>query len=496
MTPTTLTPTAVQRTNSNQVSRVKARDLRLGCAQRPLGKAAVMQPRLLRILARAWTLTAIIAIAPSLIALTAEPASAQQSCNQPLTGSGTCTYQGQSYNYSCAPGAGIITCNVSGPACTGALTYNIVTGKFGGKCASIASASSASNTVPSSVQVLATSVRTVSHVSLSAVQSQFQNIRDAIQSRLMNPASGRPLGYAEDVADQAAGEPLAYADPNSLRWPLLVKAPGQSQPVDYGLTVWAQSYIDYENRWGVVNGFNTDSHTLSRGVTGGIDKTFIVGQQAFVFGLLGGETDASTYNVDGSSAGITGPSAGVYAIYINGGFSADGTFKADVLNISQAGAGGLVTPLGVVNYTFGGDTNYKVNMKDWWFEPTIGVSDVISDWNSTAQAMGLSNGYDLRLQGGSRFGTSFAWGPASVDATLLALVYDDVIITGGTLAAASAGTLLVPSDVGYLVGQGIGKLNFDWSNAIKGLSTFVEAEIRGREGVIGIAGRLGARYTW
>jgi hypothetical protein len=54
----------------------------------------------------------------------------------------------------------------------------------------------------------------------------------------------------------------------------------------------------------------------------------------------------------------------------------------------------------------------------------------------------------------------------------------------------------VPSDVGYLVGQGIGKLNFDWSNAIKGLSTFVEAEIRGREGVIGIAGRLGARYTW
>jgi hypothetical protein len=454
----------------------------------------MMQPHLLRILVRVAALPAVLAMALSISALSAGPASAQQPCTEALAGSGTCTYQGQSYSYSCSAGAGTVTCNVSGPACTGALTYNIATGKYGGKCASIASASSSA--VPSSVQVLATTVRTVSHVSLSAVQSQFQSIRDAIQSRLMNPASGRPLGYAEDVADQPAAEPLAYADPNSSRWPLLVKALGPSQPVDNGLTAWAQSYVDYENRWGVVNGFNTDSNTLIRGVTGGIDKTFIVGQQAFVIGLLGGQTDSSTYNVDGSSAGITGPSAGAYAIYINGGFSADGTFKADMLNISQASASGLVTPLGVVNYTLGGDVNYKVNMKVWWFEPTIGISDVISDWNSAAQAVGLSNGYDLRLQGGSRFGTTFAVGPASVDATLLALVYDDVIITGGTLAAATAGTLLVPSDVGYLVGQGIGKLNFDWSNAIRGFSTFVEAEIRGREGVIGVAGRLGARYSW
>jgi hypothetical protein len=452
----------------------------------------MMQPHLLRILHRVLALTAVLAIAVSVFALTAAPASAQPACNQPLTASGTCTYQGQSYNYSCTPGAGIVTCNVSGPACTGALTYNIATGKFGGSCASIASASA----VPSSVQVLATTVRTVSQVSLGAVQSQFQNIRDSIQSRMMNPASGRPLGYTEDVTDQAAGGPLAYADPNSARWPLLVKAPGQSQPVDNGLAVWAQSYVDYENRWGVVSGFNTDSNTLTRGVTGGIDKTFMVGQQAFVFGLLGGETDASTHNVDGSSAGITGPTAGTYAIYINGGFSADGAFKADVLDVSPGGAGGFATPLGVVNYTLAGDANYKVYMKDWWFEPTIGVSDVISNWNNAAQAVGLTNGYDLRLEGGSRFGTSFSLGPASVDATLLALVYDDVIIVGGTLPVAAAGTLLVPSDVGYLVGQGIGKLNFDWSNAIKGFSTYVEAEVRGREGVIGIAGRLGARYSW
>ncbi len=451
-----------------------------------------MQPHLLRIVTRAGPLTAVLAAALSVFALTAEPASAQPPCSQPLSTSGTCTYQGQSYNYSCSRAAGTVTCNVSGPTCSGALTYNIFTGKFGGKCASIASAGS----IPTSVQVLATTVRTVSQVSLSVVQSQFQNIRDSLQSRLMNPAAGRPLGYAGDVADQATVEPLAYADPNSSRWPLLVKAPGQSQPVDNGLAVWAQSYVDDENRWGVVNGFNTDSNTLTRGITGGVDKTFIVGQQAFVVGLLGGETAASTYNVDGSSAAVTGPSAGTYAIYINGGFSADGAFKADVLDIGQASAGGFVTSIGVVNYTLAGDVNYKVNMRDWWFEPTIGVSDLISNWNSAAQAVGLTNGYDLRVDGGSRFGTTFTWGPASVDATLLTLVYDDIIITGGTLAAATAGTLLVPSDVGYLVGQGIGKLNFDWSNAIRGFSTYVEAEIRGRDGMIGVAGRLGARYTW
>jgi hypothetical protein len=451
-----------------------------------------MQRRLLRIFASASALTAVVATVLCLLALTAGSALAQPACDQALTGSGTCTYQGQSYTYSCTTARGNVTCNVSGPACTGTLTYNVVSGKYGGKCASIASASS----VPDSLQVLPTSVRTVSHVGLTVVQSQFQSIRDSIQSRLANPASARPLGYAEDVADQAAGAPLAYADPNSSRWPLLVKTPGQPQPVDNGLAVWAQSYVDYENRWGVVNGFNTDSNTLNRGVIGGIDKTFIVGQQAFVVGLLGGETDSSIYNVDGSSAGITGPSAGSYAIYINGAFSADGTFKADVLNISQAAASGFVTPLGVVNYTLAGDVNYKIDMKNWWFEPTVGVSDVLSNWNNAAQAVGLADGYDLRLQGGSRFGTTFNLGPASVEATLLALVYDDVIITGGTLPEAAAGTLLVPSDVGYPVGQGIGKLNFDWSSAIKGFSTYVEAELRGREGVIGVAGRLGARYAW
>jgi hypothetical protein len=54
----------------------------------------------------------------------------------------------------------------------------------------------------------------------------------------------------------------------------------------------------------------------------------------------------------------------------------------------------------------------------------------------------------------------------SVEATLTALAYDDVSITGGTLGTSVAGgspLVSVPTDEGKVFGQVIGKLNFDWS---------------------------------
>jgi hypothetical protein len=54
----------------------------------------------------------------------------------------------------------------------------------------------------------------------------------------------------------------------------------------------------------------------------------------------------------------------------------------------------------------------------------------------------------------------------------------------------------VPTDEGKVFGQVIGKLNFDWSKDIKGLSSYVEGEVRGRSGVFGTAARVGARYSW
>jgi hypothetical protein len=133
-------------------------------------------------------------------------------------------------------------------------------------------------------------------------------------------------------------------------------------------------------------------------------------------------------------------------------------------------------------------------------EPTLGVLDTRSIWNSTGHDLiGLTDGNDVRLQAGSRFGTPFDWGRASVEATLTTLVYDDVSITGGTLLTATAGggpLAIVPTDEGKVFGQVIGKLNFDWSKDIKGLSSYVEGEVRGRSGVVGTAARFGVRYSW
>ena len=94
-------------------------------------------------------------------------------------------------------------------------------------------------------------------------------------------------------------------------------------------------------------------------------------------------------------------------------------------------------------------------------------------------------------------GTPFDWGRDSVEATLTALAYDDVSITGGTLVTSVAGASpLVPTDEGKVFGQVTGKLNFDWSKDIKGLSSYVEGEVRGRSGVFGTGARVGVRYSW
>ena len=73
----------------------------------------------------------------------------------------------------------------------------------------------------------------------------------------------------------------------------------------------------------------------------------------------------------------------------------------------------------------------------------------------------------------------------------LAYAYDDVSITGGTLA--SVVTPMVPTDQGLVFGELVSKASFDWG---KGLSSDVEAELRGSTNIFGVAGRAGARYQW
>src|SRR5690606_17243644 len=132
---------------------------------------------------------------------------------------------------------------------------------------------------------------------------------------------------------------------------------------------------------------SSESKTTSWGVVGGADVTvrgFGGPDSGIIFGMLIGYVDSDvrlTVNsvsttgavAPGSAtlnARLSGPTVGGYVTYFNGGFSADLTFKADLLNMDVSftdtlsfGAG-LVTITGsgateVNNYTTVGNLNYR-----------------------------------------------------------------------------------------------------------------------------------------
>jgi outer membrane autotransporter protein len=333
-----------------------------------------------------------------------------------------------------------------------------------------------------------------------ALESQLEMNRDIIQGGLTSSQRALvPLGYASDPWSSQ----LAYTDDNSATlngnplYNMYTKAPylkAPAAPAGSGWGVWGQGYFDYQERSGTFAGNNIGQQTTTSGGIAGIDKTFTnIGPSSdvAVIGLLTGELGSWTNTATGDSSRVTGPSVGAYAMYVHGRLSADTTFKADFLSIEDTAAGVTTAP-GLTNYTTAADLNYKIDLNShWWVEPTVGVSDVVTDWNSAGSALGLTNGNDVRLQGGVRFGTSNTWNNIPVAWTVGAYAYDDVQITGTTLANVVAP--LVPSTEGLLFGKLTSKLNFDLG---RGLSTSVEAEIRGTNDIFGAAGRVGIRYQW
>ncbi len=212
---------------------------------------------------------------------------------------------------------------------------------------------------------------------------------------------------------------------------------------------------------------------------------------ALALGLLAGDTAASTRNADGSSARVGGPSVGMYGTYVNRGFSIDGTLKTDFLGVDQNTAG-LVFPFGLINYTAAGNLNFKQEVGSWWYQPTVGVSDTRTVWNGASKAFGMTDGTDVRVQGGARFGSGFDWAGTHFDGTLTVLAYDDVLISGGTLAVA-VGAPLTPTDQGKLFGQAIGRLE---AQLTQNWSANIEGEVRGSTGIYGAAGRVGVTYNF
>ena len=269
--------------------------------------------------------------------------------------------------------------------------------------------------------------------------------------------------------------------------------PSMMRTVTYAL--WGQGFGDIEWRSGTFNGIDLGRTTGTVGALGGADvaiTNILSSSDAFVIGVLGGFASAQVRNADGSSARVDGPGVGLYSIYVNGGFSTDATFKVDFFDLNRSVLGTPDLGLSLTNYVIAYNVNYKFSTTPWWIEPTVGFSHTSTVWGEASRALGLQDGHVLRLQGGIRVGTSYDWNGVMVEPTLAAMLYSDVEIQGGTVAIV-AGAPALPTDEGKIVGQGIAKLNFIWN---RNLSSYVEGEVRGREGVFGAAGRLGLRYTF
>jgi hypothetical protein len=407
------------------------------------------------------------------------------------------------------PGGGTLTCGVSSCTVVGGIynggtgTYNSTTGAFTaafGNCtvngSTITGSFTASPGCSSSAAAIATlgqSAQNVSQIGIGAVHSMITGVRDNLQGgKNTSPVAMR---YTWDDSDEAA---MNYTSSKGMGKSPVFKAMPKQQPmlrtVTYG--IWGQGFGDVEWRSGSFNGADIGRTTTTAGGIGGADVTvtnIFSATDAFVIGALGGFTSARVKNADGSTAVVDGPGVGAYAIYVNGGFSTDATFKVDFFELNRTAAGVVDLNLGLTNFVIAHNLNYKVDMKPWWFEPTVGWSYSSLVWDGASRALGFEDGHTIRVQGGIRAGTSFDWNGVTVEPTLTGMAYSDVEIRGGTIALAAGSPPLAPTDEGKVFGQGIAKLNFVWN---RNLSSYLEGEVRGRENVLGAAGRLGLRYAF
>lgn len=332
-----------------------------------------------------------------------------------------------------------------------------------------------------------------------------------------------------------------------------VKAPPVVVDQGWRWGAWAHGFGYYERRTdlgtgivsGTVGGGGGGTQTLAVDLTqtartgggiGGVDVTLrnlFGSNDGLIVGMLVGyiSTDISLSGTStptapivdatvgsGASTGhirVSGPSVGGYYTYFNGAFSNDTTLKVDFLSINESfsesmgfnngGFGGvnqLVSGSGSANVTnFVAAQNFQYRFPvsaTLWFEPTVGYRYTNSNYDSGGAALGLQDGYDWRIQGGGRFGIELFWNAVHVTTTITGLAYSDVAIVGGPIVggatgASFAGGTVLPSDQGKVRGDGIFSANFDYG---QGLSTFVQAEVYGGQGLFGAGGRVGARMQF
>jgi hypothetical protein len=130
----------------------------------------------------------------------------------------------------------------------------------------------------------------------------------------------------------------------------------------------------------------------------------------------------------------------------------------------------------------------------YWLEPLVGGIYTFSTYGSNAAALGLTDGYDLRLQTGARLGlTRLEPGKGFWTASFTGLVYSDVVIHGFVTNADGFSASYITADQGKLRFQGIWTAKLDLLN---GFSAFIECQGRVGNDYWGAGGRVGGRYQF
>ena len=346
----------------------------------------------------------------------------------------------------------------------------------------------------------ADAARNASQIGMSVIQTQNQSIRDQIRWKLkrLRRSGDRVLGFAgqPDEDEATARTDLPWATSAYAGRGLVTKAPPKapdSFSVNY--STWAVGFVDHERRDETFAGADIGRRTTTGGGIGGVlailqGLPFAKPDDILIIGAFGGGTTSHLRTNAGATTSVDGPGAGINAIWMSGGFSADETFKSDFFTIAPSTL--APTELGMTALNSTTNLNYRIEMGQWWVEPTTGFSYTSTQWDTATKQLGFVDGHTIRFSGGSRVGTSWDWNTVKVESTVGLFAYDDAIVQGGNLATTVAAPL-VKTDEGKIFGQGTGKMNFDWG---KGISSYIEGEVRGRRGVLGVAGRLGVSYFW
>ena len=229
--------------------------------------------------------------------------------------------------------------------------------------------------------------------------------------------------------------------------------------------VWAAVYGAYERHSNLSPGEdnNATRTQYTKGVVSGID-TYVsptgggYGAPQIQLGILGGYestrsafTTPPVYAADTAEGNFNGTQideggfVGVYGSYVLNQFAADLLAKVDLFDHTTepsvtCSPDDRSQPLRFSGTTSETNTNVASNVyyrfyadNRIWIEPTAGFRYSHTSYGDGASAIFLTDGDELRIQGGVRVGTDGYIGGYFWRASILGGIYDDVSISGYTL---------------------------------------------------------------